>query len=167
MINIICASTGENLKLAKRVQELLSDTKTKNTLIILEEFNLPLYTSKIEESLGVPDEAIELAEQLKNGNGVILIAPEYNGSIPPILNNAIAWVSRTEADWRSAFNEKFALVMSHSGGGGMKVINAMKQQLEHLGCNTFARTFTSNSSKEINEKALKKALNIFSQVIGE
>lgn len=158
MIAILCASTGGNLKVSNQTKEILDDLGQKSEVIILENFKLPLYTSNTEAEIGVPNSALDLTNKLKKATALIIVGPEYNGSMAPVLNNALAWVSRADEDWRVAFNGKFSIVMSHSGGGGQKVILAMKQQLEHLGCNTFARTFVANSNKDINEKALRNSL---------
>lgn len=158
MITIISASTGGNLKIAKQALALCQELEAESELLVLEDFNLPLYSSRVEESDGIPDKAVELTNKLKKSQGLIIAGPEYNGSIAPMLNNAIAWISRADEDWRAAFKNKFALIMSHSGGGGQKVVLAMKQQLEHIGCNTLARTFIANANKDINEKALKSSI---------
>ena len=39
-------------------------------------------------------------------DGLILCGPEYNGSITPIINNSIAWISMSTDYWRDAFLNK-------------------------------------------------------------
>lgn len=40
---------------------------------------------------------LELKEQIKPADGILLVTPEYNRSIPPVLKNALDWVSRPQA----------------------------------------------------------------------
>ncbi len=160
-IAILSATENNNLKLSHTLKEHIEDLDMKAQLIRLEELNLPLYTPT-EEKKGIPEMALWLTKKLNQCNGLILVAPEYNGSIPPIMNNAIAWVSRSGSeDWRASFNEKIAVVATHSGGGGQKVTSAMKQQLEHLGCFVLPRAIVTNYQKTLNPDSVK---TIFSQM---
>lgn len=162
MILIVSATSGTNLTLANTLnQELLSQgaqTKTIN----LEDFALPLYTPVAEKD-GIPGSAQELTKLFSQANGFVFCAPEYNGSIPPIFNNAVAWISRSgDKDWRAAFNSKFAVVATHSGGGGIFLSEALRSQLQYLGCNVLARTIVTNAKKELNPKSAK---DIMTQLI--
>jgi chromate reductase len=89
---------------------------------------------------------------MTEARSLVFCAPEYNGSMPPIVNNAIAWVSRSGSeDWRAAFNGKPAVVATHSGGGGLKVTQAMRAQLEHLGAIVLPRPIITNYQKVFNQ----------------
>ena len=48
--------------------------------------------------------------QRSDGKFEIIVAPEYNGVMPPVLNNAMAWTSRATKNWRDAFDDKDVLV---------------------------------------------------------
>ena len=151
-IAILSATSGNNLKLAGKLEVVAKNKGAQTALINLEDLNLPVYTPSAEEE-GIPEKAKELAKLLIDRAGMSFVGPEYNGSIPPIINNAVAWVSRTGEDWRGAFNNKFAVVGTHSGGGGLKVCQAMRGQLEHVGCNVLARSIVTNYSKELNPES--------------
>ena len=147
---IISSTRGNNLKLAKALEGIALKLKMKGELICLEDFELPIYTPTAEKE-GIPAQAIELTEVFTRARSLIICAPEYNGSLPPILNNAIAWISRSgNEDWRASFNGKPAVVVTHSGGGGLKVTQAMRSQLEHLGAVVIPRPIITNFQKEIN-----------------
>jgi chromate reductase len=155
MIAILSATKNNNFKLAQKLQEVLTELGGESKMIDLEELELPLYTPTGEAN-GIPERAQELTKTLIDAKGMIVIGPEYNGSIPPIVNNAIAWVSRSGGDdWRGAFNGKFAVVGTHSGGGGIKVVGAMRAQLEHLGTTVLARSVVTNYGKELNPDSAK------------
>lgn len=153
-ILIVSASAGSNLKLAHELSKEISNQNAKALIIELTSLGLPLYHTQ-EEDNGIPKQAIELANSIKESSALIFLAPEYNGLIPPSLNNAIAWVSRTGENWREAFNNKVCAIGTHSGGGGVHVLIAMRQQLSFLGCNVLGRQIITNFSKALNNESAK------------
>ena len=156
----ISATTNHNLKLTEMLSAIASDTGFECETCILPKLDLPLYTPQAEEN-GIPDDAVKLVQSLKKADALILLAPEYNGSIPPVVTNSISWMSRASEDWRDAFNGKFAVVGTHSGGGGFNVIQAMRNQLTYLGMIVLARTFTTNFQKAQKPES---AVEIFEQL---
>ncbi len=150
-IGILVASSGYNMKLALKLQELAIEQGSKVELIDLVDLNLPLYSTKEEEKNGVPVQAKELASKILDLKAFIIIAPEYNGVMPPVLNNAMAWTSRSTKDWRDAFNEKIVGLATHSGGGGTKGLQAMRMMFQHLGANVIAREILTTYEKPLNE----------------
>ena len=158
---ILCATKNNNWNLSENLKGHIEKLDMEAELICLEDLNLPLYTPS-KEADGEVKEAKDLTEKLIAANGLILVAPEYNGSIPAVTINAISWVSRSGGeDWRAAFNGKIAVVATHSGGGGAKVCSAMRQQLEHLGSVVLPRPIVTNYSKELNPESAEA---IFSQM---
>lgn len=55
---------------------------------------LPMYNQ--DDELPEPDFLLELKAQVKPAHGVLFVTPEYNRSIPPVLKNALDWVSRPQ-----------------------------------------------------------------------
>ena len=54
----------------------------------------PLYNADVQGATGFPDAVTALADAIRTADGVIIVTPEYNFSIPGGLKNAIDWVSR-------------------------------------------------------------------------
>ena len=159
MISILCATSGSNLKLAKTLEGVVKELGGEVQVINLEELNLPLF-SPPKQKEGTPDKVEWLSEQLINSKGTVWLAPEYNGSIPPCVTNAVAWVSTSGGeDWRNAFNYRYAVVGTHSGGGGAHYVASMKIQLEHLGTTVLARSIMTSYSKELNPESAKTILS--------
>ena len=155
-ILILSATCRSNLELSKEIAaQAPKDVET--SMVILEELNIPLYTPQAE-SAGIPATITKLATQMAKAGGFVLVAPEYNGSMPPVVNNAIAWLSRAGDDWRASFAGKFAVVATMSGGGGAKVIQAMRGQLEHLGTTVHAHALMCASFKPLNAESAKKVM---------
>lgn len=158
---IVCATRNNNHKLAAKLEETAKELDMEVKTICLEDYELPVYTPTIEAK-GIPSNATRLTELFCAAKSLVLCAPEYNGSMPPIINNAIAWISRSgDEDWRKAFNGKPSVVATHSGGGGLKVTQAMRAQLEHLGSIVLPRPIVTNFSKELNPDS---AISILSQL---
>ncbi len=156
-ILLVSATKGNNYKLAQSIKQICDEIGQGARVISLEDYPLPLYTPS-EEVKGTPKEAKDLALELSNARAVIWLSPEYNGTMAPIVNNAIAWVSRSSEDWRAAFNGKFTVVATHSGGGGFKVVEAMRLQLQHLGAIVLPRTIMTTFQKILNPESAKEIL---------
>jgi chromate reductase, NAD(P)H dehydrogenase (quinone) len=54
----------------------------------------PLYNADVQAASGFPAAVNVLADAIRAADGVIIVTPEYNFSIPGGLKNAIDWVSR-------------------------------------------------------------------------
>jgi chromate reductase, NAD(P)H dehydrogenase (quinone) len=144
---ILVGSKGMNVKLADKLAEEISSQKGTYKLINLVDLELPLYPAKSAEATA---KIISLTEEISSSAALLIVAPEYNGSVPPALNNAIAWVSTSSEDWRQAFNGKTVALATHSGGGGAHVLMAMRQQFSYLGANVIGRDILTHYKKELN-----------------
>src|SRR5215472_12058967 len=56
----------------------------------------PLYNADVQAASGFPAPVNALADAIRAADGVIIVSPEYNFSIPGGLKNAIDWVSRLQ-----------------------------------------------------------------------
>lgn len=156
------ATNGNNLQLAELLAGFAEEVGASTETVQLENLGMPLFTPTAKEVLGIPDPANELIQKLLAADALILLAPEYNGSIPPVVTNALAWMSVAGDDFRAAFNGRFAALGTHSGGGGFRVLEAMRSQLNHLGMIVLARTFQTSFSKQQNPDSARA---IFGQLI--
>lgn len=153
-IAILVASSNNNLKLGNIIKDAIVAKGASVDLIDLTMVELPVYTSR-EEKKEIPKNAIMLAQKLDDVDAIITVAPEYNGGVPPVLINAISWVSRSgDKDWRKCFNGKKAVVATHSGSGGIHVLMAMRMQLSYLGMNVLGRQLHTHYQKELSMDAL-------------
>ena len=95
------------------------------TLIDLKEYPLPVYDQDIEDSSGIPENAIKLKKLFLGHDGFLISCPEYNSSMPAAFKNAIDWVSRpadAQEVYLSPFIDKVVVLMSASPGqlGGLR-----------------------------------------------
>jgi NAD(P)H-dependent FMN reductase len=98
---------------------------------------IPLYDGDVEATSGLPAAVAELKEQIVAADGVLLVTPEYNNSIPGVFKNAIDWLSRPSADIPRVFGgRKFAVIgASPSGFGTLLSQTAWLPVLKTLGTN--------------------------------
>jgi chromate reductase, NAD(P)H dehydrogenase (quinone) len=80
---------------------------------------IPLYDGDVEAQSGIPATVAQLKEAIVAADGVLLVTPEYNNSIPGVFKNAIDWLSRPPADARRVFGGRpFALIGASPGAFG-------------------------------------------------
>jgi chromate reductase len=98
---------------------------------------LPLYDADAQ-SKGFPDEVVRLGDAIRAADGVIVVTPEYNYSVPGVLKNAIDWVSRLQ---EQPFRLKPVLIQSVSTGmlGGARAQYHLRQTMVFLEANVFNR----------------------------
>ena len=78
-----------NKKLALALAELGKD-KLRFNIVPLDD--VPMFNQDLEQDLPPPVARIKQAVQ--EADGLLLVTPEYNRSIPPVLKNALDWCSR-------------------------------------------------------------------------
>ncbi len=64
------------------------------TLDLLDISDLPLYNADLETGQAAPGTVTRLRTQIAQADGVLIAMPEYNHTVPGLLQNAIDWASR-------------------------------------------------------------------------
>jgi NAD(P)H-dependent FMN reductase len=94
------------------------------TEVALRDLALPVYDADLEADEGLPEGATRLKDLLLANDGLLIAAPEYNGSITAALKNAIDWASRPREGEKplQCFDGKVAGLMATSPGalGGLR-----------------------------------------------
>lgn len=90
----------------------------------------PLYNADIQAD-GFPAPVLAMGEAIGKADGVIIVTPEYNYSIPGVLKNAIDWLSRLPSQ---PFAGKPVAIQSGSPGalGGARAQYHLRQTLVFL-----------------------------------
>jgi len=160
MYTLLVASLNENVKLAKVLEAQLKELNSQTMMVNLVELNLPMYSSR-EEEKGIPQVVHELVKTLESSKGYIVIAPEYNYSMPPVLTNVVAWISRVDPKFRKYFEDKHILLATHSGGGGADVLRDMRNQFTKLGSDVMEEEILTTYKKPLDEVFSKEVLMNF------
>ena len=92
----LCGSirTGSvNKKLQDVMDARLAAAGVEVSSITLKDFEMPIFCEDLEPH-AVPEAAGQLADLFRSHDIVFIATPEYNGGLPPLLVNTIAWLSR-------------------------------------------------------------------------
>lgn len=127
-----------NAKLAGAITKELALKGAEITRISLKDYPLPIFDEDLESEKGIPENVMKLARLFASHQGIVIVTPEYNSSLPPLLKNTLDWISRVSKD-----NEKpltpyrgnyFALAASSGGGlGGIRVLPHVRDILVSIG----------------------------------
>jgi len=152
---IITASCGKNLELSEKFLEKSNELKISSEILDLTTLDIPLFNPRIHSKENIPNEIKELKKKLFKIERWVICAPEYNGSIPPILSNFIAWLSISGDDFWNFFNGQPIAIATFSGGIGLELLTSLRIQLVHLGSQVLGRQLLSSYSKAIDTKTIE------------
>ena len=79
---------------------------------------IPLYNGDEEAASGIPEPVRVLKERIAAADGLLLVTPEYNNSIPGVFKNAIDWLSRPASDIPRVFGGRAVAMMGATPGRG-------------------------------------------------
>jgi chromate reductase len=120
-----------NVRLAAAAAHEFAKAGADVTRISLGDFPLPIYDGDLQTKSGVPKNAINLKRMIGAHHGVLIVTPEYNSSVPPLLKNTIDWVSRVqdlhETRGQVFRGRPFAIAAaSENRLGGVRVLAALR-----------------------------------------
>jgi chromate reductase len=101
---------------------------------------LAVYNYDEHQASGIPQVALAWADAIRAADGVIIVSPEYNWSIPGGLKNAIDWASRLK-DKDQPFAGKPVALQSAATGllGGSRMQYHLRQSLTSIDALVFPR----------------------------
>jgi len=103
LIGFICGSLRKasiNQTLQTALIARFEDAGLESKVLDLGAYDLPIFHG----DLGVVDGAGRLADHIKACDGIVIVSPEYNGGLPPLLKNALDWTSTLGPDpFKSAY----------------------------------------------------------------
>ena len=95
--------------------------------------DIPFYNEDLDVEGQVPAPALALREAAGSADALLLVSPEYNGTMPAVLKNAIDWLSRPYG--AGATSNKPAAVIGTAFGqfGGVWAQDEARKALEIAG----------------------------------
>ena len=119
--------------------------------------DIPIYNFDVQHA-GMPASVTTWADALRAADGLIIVSPEYNWTIPGGLKNAIDWTSRLKDD---PFKGKAVALQSCAGGllGGARMQYHLRQCLTSVESVMLIRpeVFVNFAAKKFDEKTLELA----------
>jgi chromate reductase len=124
--------------------------------------DFPLYNADVQAE-GMPPAVEAMGAAIKAADGIIIVSPEYNYSIPGVLKNAIDWLSRLPS---APFKAKPILIVSASPGalGGARMQYHLRQSFVFLDARVYnvpeimiggAYGKTDNSTGDLTDESAK------------
>src|SRR6202011_1720667 len=119
-----------NARLAAAAADQFAQAGAEVTRLSLGDFPLPIYDGDLQSKSGVPKNAINLKRMIGAHQGVLIVTPEYNSSVPALVKNTIDWITRVQDPHEArgqVFREKpFAIAAaSASRLGGARALAAL------------------------------------------
>jgi len=120
-----------NAKLAATIAAEFAQAGVDVTRISLGDFPLPIYDGDLQARSGVPINAVNLKRMIGAHQGVLIVTPEYNSSIPALVKNTVDWITRVQDPHEArgqVFREKpFAIAAaSQNRLGGTRALAALR-----------------------------------------
>lgn len=148
-------------------------------LVELADHPAPLYNGDLEVESGLPEGIVRLQRRLAAADGLLVVNPEYNGSITPLLKNALDWCSRPNPADRArsggaVYAGRAAAVVGTSPGalGGMRVLFHVRDILGYLGMQVIPQQLAIGKAGEavgddgcLRDPAQREALDKLAQAL--
>ena len=140
------------------------------TVIDLRDYPMPIYNADDHVRNGFDINALRFQDLLGEHEGLLIASPEYNGSIPGGLKNAIDWASRKSEKYElnQVFKNKWGALITVSPGsfGGLRCMAHLRGVLSIMGvivlpmeiAVTFAGQKFEGDSEEMTDEKTRKAL---------
>ena len=117
---------------------------------------IPFYNQDLQDADGFPAPVHALADAVRAADGIIIVTPEYNWTIPGALKNALDWVSRMKDQ---PFKEKPVAIQSASQGplGGARMQYHMRMALTYMNAFVFGtpEIFVSMAQNKFDKDTLE------------
>jgi chromate reductase len=131
---------------------------------------IPLFNQDVLD-IGVPPAVETLASAMRAADGVVIVSPEYNWSMPGTLKNAIDWLSKVK---NQPFEGKPVAIQSAAPGqlGGARMQYHLRQSLIGIGAEMlvrpeiFVNVAAQKFAKETLELSDQPTIDIIKQQLG-
>jgi NAD(P)H-dependent FMN reductase len=172
-ISILSSSVreGRNSHRVALYFKQLIENKSLGTVEILDlkQYNFPLFEERLSLQKNPLPQTLQFAEKIVTSDALIIISPEYNGSMPASLKNVLDLLYK---EW---YRKPIALASVSSGGfGGTQVMMAMQSVLWKMGAwispsayyvPKVEDAYTENGEASDSEATDKRALGFMDELL--
>ena len=141
---LVLAGSARRDSLAKRMASAcvapLEAGGAEVDYVDLADYPAPLYNGDLEAESGIPQTMVAMQHKFHAAAGVLLVTPEYNGSVTPLTKNTLDWCSRPNPDdgersGGAVFAGRAAALVATSPGpmGGVRALFHVRDILGYLG----------------------------------
>jgi len=111
----------QSIRTARFVVDRLARSGADATLVDLAELNLPIMEERLHMRDDPPPGLVRFSDTIASADAVVIVSPEYNGSMPGVLKNALDYIY---GEW---FRKPVGIVTVSAGGfGGVQVHNHLQ-----------------------------------------
>lgn len=102
--------------------------------------DLPIYNGDVED-LGDPEKVLALKSAIADADGVLIVSPEYNASVPAVTKNAVDWASRPYRGGKQVMNGKPVSIIGATPGrlGTARMQNHLRVSLANMNAKVMAQ----------------------------
>ncbi|TMM57094.1 NAD(P)H-dependent oxidoreductase [Maribacter algarum] len=124
------SSTSVNYKLVKYTASLIEEHKV--SLMNMANYPFPMYSEDHEKENGFSNSLVEVMNDIKSSDGIIISVNEHNGNVSAYFKNFLDWLSRLD---KRFLEGKKVLLMSTSPGkrGGIGAFEIANNILPRFG----------------------------------
>ena len=159
-----------NKRVLKTAIEGAKQAGAEVTFLDLKDYPMPIYDEDDHKQNGFDENALRFQEILSSHDGLLIASPEYNGSLPGGLKNALDWASRPSDKFKmgEVFKGKAAAMITASPGsfGGIRYLVHLRGILSVLGINvlpseiavSFVNKMFEGASNSMTDEKMKGLL---------
>lgn len=99
-------------------------------IIDINDYEMPLYNSDLEEALGIPEAAARFLDKIAEADALVISYAEHNGNYTAAYKNLFDWASRENQE---VYQGKPIIMLSTSpGAGGAKSVLSLAVESAHF-----------------------------------
>ena len=124
------SSNSINYKLVRYTSGLITNHEVQ--LLNMANFPFPMYSEDYEKQKGFSNSLMELRDDIKNSDGLIISLNEHNSNPSAYFKNLIDWLSRLELKFM-AEKKVFLMAASPGGRGAIGALTIIEKLLPRFG----------------------------------
>lgn len=130
---------SSNKKLIKIAVKGAQDAGAEVIHIDLLDYQMPIFNQDIEDTQGLPENALKIKKLMIESDGFLISLPEYNSSMSAVFKNTIDWASRKaskDEPGLACFNNKIVSLVSASPSfmGGLRSLTHVRSLFSNINC---------------------------------